>query len=229
MEIHSIGCLNMIYPYRVSVPVMRSERRHGTGSESSLDELTLEYLGKYGTMSVQRLHEALRTNDPSLTESEVVDIVWRLSDEGKAELEDAWPVTKSFTRFLGLWERHISLYCLLLLAFAAISSIYLVPADLPWVSIRWVLASVFMLFIPGYATVKALFPKRSELDSLERFALSLGLSLTIVAFVGLLLNYTPWGIRMTPIVISLTVITLGLVLASLVRGYFQQDLTPFSK
>jgi hypothetical protein len=206
---------------------MKSEKPHSTGSESSLDQLTLEFLGKYGTTSVQRLHGALRISNPSLTELEVVDMVWRLSDEGKAQLEDAWPVTKPFTRFLGMWERHLAPYGLSALAFATILSIYVVPADLPWVSIRWVLGSVFVLFIPGYATAEALFPKRSELNSLERFALSVGLSLAIVILVGLLLNYTPWGIRLASLVISLTIISLGLVLASLVMGYFQQDLTSF--
>lgn len=206
---------------------MKSEKRRSSRSESNLDQLTLELLDKYGTTSVQRLHEELRIYDPSLTESEVVDIVWRLSDEGKAQLDDAWPVTKPFTRFLGLWERHLSLYGSFVLAFATIVSIYVVPPDLPWVSIRWVLGSVFVLFVPGYATVEALFPKRGELDSLERFALSVGLSIAIVAFVGFLLNYTPWGIRLTPLVISLAIISLGLVSVSLVRGYFQQDLTSF--
>jgi hypothetical protein len=206
---------------------MKGERRRSAGSESDLDELTLEYLGKYGTTSVQRLHEVLKIRIPSLTESEVVDMVWRLSNEGKAQLDDVWPVMKSFTRFLGLWERHLSLYGSLMLAFAAILSIYVVPAALPWVSIRWVLASVFVLFIPGYATVEALFPTRSELNSLERFALSVGLSLAIIMLVGFLLNYTAWGIRLTFLMISLTIISLGLVLVSLVREYFQQDLTSF--
>ena len=204
---------------------MKSEKRPSVDSESNLDQLTLEFLGKYGPTSVQRLHEALRINNPSLTELEVVDMVWRLSDGGKAQLEDAWPVTKPFTRFLGLWERHLSLYGSLVVAFATILSIYVVPPDLPWVSIRWVLGSVFVLFVPGYATVAALFPKTSDLNWLERFALSIGLSLAIVAFVGFLLNYTPWGIRLTPIVISLAIISLGLVSVSLVREYFQQDLT----
>jgi uncharacterized membrane protein len=150
-------------------------------------------------------------------------MVWRLSDDGKAQLEDAWPITKPFTRFLGLWERHISLYGSVVLALAAILSIYVVPAALPWVSIRWMLGSVFVLFIPGYATVEALFPERSDLNSLERFALSIGLSLALVPLIGLLLNYTPWGISLTPIIISLAIISFGLVLASLVRGYFEQD------
>ncbi|HXX73176.1 MAG TPA: DUF1616 domain-containing protein [Candidatus Acidoferrales bacterium] len=203
---------------------MRSEKRHKTGSESNLDELTLEFIGKYGPTSVQRLHEALRINNPSLTELEVVDIVWRLSDDGKAQLEDAWPVTKPFTSFLGLWERHLSLYGSLVFAFAVNLLIYAVPSGSPWVVFRWVLGSVFVLFIPGYATVEALFPETGELNSLERFALSIGLSLALAPLIGLFLNYTPWGIRLAPIVISLTIISLGMVLVSLVRRYFHQSL-----
>jgi hypothetical protein len=204
---------------------MENESSH---PELSLEERTLEYLEKNGTTSVRQLRDALRTNDPSLTESEVTTMVWRLSEQGKAILEEVWPVTRSFVRFLGLWERHLSLYVSLVVALATILSIYVVPPDSPWGAIRLVLGLVFVLFIPGYVTVEALFPKSSEFDSLERFALSVGLSIAIVMFVGLVLNYTPWGIRLTPIVISLTIVSLGLVLASLVRGYFQQDLTSFS-
>jgi uncharacterized membrane protein len=40
-----------------------------------------------------------------------------------------------------------------------------------------------------------------NLDPIERIALSLGMSIALVPIVGLLLNYTPWGIRLTPIVL----------------------------
>ena len=97
--------------------------------------------------------------------------------------------------------------------------IYAVPSEFPYEVLRWVLGSVFVLFIPGYVTVEALFPKSRELDSIERFALSIGLSLALVPLVGLLLNYTPWGIRLTPIVVSLTVLTIGLAMIALAREY----------
>ena len=86
-------------------------------------------------------------------------------------------------------------------------------------AIRWVLGSLFVLFIPGYVTVEALFPKGRELDTIERFALSVGLSLALVPLVGLLLNYTPWGIRLNPIVLSLTLLTVGLAMVALAREY----------
>jgi uncharacterized membrane protein len=50
-----------------------------------------------------------------------------------------------------------------------------------------------------------------------------GLSLALVPLVGLVLNYTPWGIRLEPSVISLSILTLALSLVSARRklGYIR--------
>jgi uncharacterized membrane protein len=184
-----------------------------------LDEQALRYLEKNATASVQELHDALTVRNPSLTQAETVDLVWRLAGQEKVSLEDVPPATKSLAEYLKLWERNLWLYGSLLVALATILVIYVVPSQFPFVALRWVIGSVFVLFIPGYVTVEALFPKGRELDSIERFALSVGLSLALVPLVGLLLNYTPWGIRLNPIVISLTVLTVGLAVIALARQY----------
>jgi uncharacterized membrane protein len=67
--------------------------------------------------------------------------------------------------------------------------------------------------------IKALFPSKKEMDTIERAALSIGLSLAIVPIVGLLLNYTPWGIRLTPITLSLLALTLTFATAALIREH----------
>jgi uncharacterized membrane protein len=51
----------------------------------------------------------------------------------------------------------------------------------------------------------------SGIDGIERVALSIGLSVAIVPLAGLVLNFTPLGIRLVPIVLVLSVLTLGLV------------------
>jgi uncharacterized membrane protein len=61
----------------------------------------------------------------------------------------------------------------------------------------------FLLFIPGYSLVSALWVKKAELGGLERASLSLGLSIVVVPLAGLGLNYTPWGITLTSVVITL--------------------------
>lgn len=83
--------------------------------------------------------------------------------------------------------------------------------------LRVVFALPVVLFIPGYVLIAALFPGSTEIDSIERIALSFGLSIAVVPLIGLALNYTPFGIRLDPIVLSLTIFTLGMVLATQVR------------
>lgn len=57
--------------------------------------------------------------------------------------------------------------------------------------------------MPGYSLVSTLWVRKDELDGLERTALSLGLSIVIMPLAGLGLNYTPWGITLTSVVITL--------------------------
>ena len=68
--------------------------------------------------------------------------------------------------------------------------------------LRIILGIPFLLFFPGYALVAALFPKREGMDGIERIALSFGLSIAVVPLIGLILNYTPLGIRLEPVLYS---------------------------
>lgn len=52
------------------------------------------------------------------------------------------------------------------------------------------------------------FPKEDEMEGIERIALSIGLSIAVVAIIGLVLNYTPWGIRLGPILVAISSFTL---------------------
>jgi len=70
------------------------------------------------------------------------------------------------------------------------------------------LAILLVTCMPGYVLVSALFPTSKEIDWLERLALSFGLSIAVVPLVSFLLNFTPVGIRFTPIVASITGFTI---------------------
>jgi uncharacterized membrane protein len=83
--------------------------------------------------------------------------------------------------------------------------------------LRILFGVAMVLFIPGYALIAALFPGRGDLDGIERVALSFGLSIAVVPLIGLALNYTPWGIRLDPILASLTVFTLAMTLIAWYR------------
>ncbi len=82
---------------------------------------------------------------------------------------------------------------------------------------RQVLGLVFILFLPGYAATAALFPENDQIDTIERVALSFGLSIAIVPLIGLGLNFTPWGIRLDPILAAVSAFIIGASLAAWYR------------
>ncbi len=84
---------------------------------------------------------------------------------------------------------------------------------------RIILGLPFVLFFPGYTLMAALFPRKDDIDPIERTALSLGLSIAVVPLIGLALNYSPWGIRLDPILAS---VTLFIVLTAAVAVYRRQ-------
>ena len=70
---------------------------------------------------------------------------------------------------------------------------------------RPALGLALVLFVPGYAMVAALFPGIRDLDGIERATFSFGLSIAVTPLIGLGLNYTPWGIRLDPILVCLSI------------------------
>lgn len=86
---------------------------------------------------------------------------------------------------------------------------WLLPLRVPF-------ALLFLLFIPGYALQAAILPP-SALSSLERSALSVGLSVALFAPLALILDRLGWGIRLWPITLSLSTLTLLFALIAFLR------------
>lgn len=85
-----------------------------------------------------------------------------------------------------------------------------------------VVAIPFLLFVPGYALVAALFPNREStysqhrLIGTERILYAVVASICLAVIVGVNLDFTAWPIRPVPVVSALAAVT---VLSSLVAFY----------
>lgn len=155
----------------------------------------------------------------TIAEEELVAVVKEMVADGSViveepmyEVESSWDYLLTPTLSMWFW---IAL-CATALAVAAV---LFTPDLYPVVIIRWVLGSILVLFLPGYALMQLLFPKASGMDSLERLALDIGLSLALVPLIGLVLNYTPWGIRFIPVTTSISAFTIIFVIAAATRKY----------
>ena len=133
----------------------------------------------------------------------------------------------------------------IVLVLTALTIVVVISPALNETPLRVVIGLPFVLFLPGYAFIAALFPEagtspteggeQSEetdaegfgryldrgIDGLERVALSFGLSIAIVPLIGLVLNFTPWGIRLVPILASVSAFT---VVATVVAARRRWDL-----
>lgn len=98
--------------------------------------------------------------------------------------------------------------------------------------LRVAVGFTFVLFVPGYALTAALFPETATgsgdaatdrerdatgINGIERAALSIGTSVVVVPSIGYVLNFTPWGIRLIPVVTAVSGFTLAAAAAGTVR------------
>lgn len=97
--------------------------------------------------------------------------------------------------------------------------------------LRVALVLPLVLLFPGYALLAVLFPRRLQderarrndgentrptLTHLERFALSVTSSLALVPALAFVLNFTPYGVRREPVLLAVSGLTAGLILAGYV-------------
>ncbi len=125
----------------------------------------------------------------------------------------------------------------IIFSFATILTVFSIPnSDYPLVYLRYVLGFVFVLFLPGYTFTKLLFSTRlpkiavfstkgriqadsHNFETIELFSLSVGLSLALLPLLGLILNFTPWGVRLAPITFSLLALTIVFATSAVLREY----------
>lgn len=65
-------------------------------------------------------------------------------------------------------------------------NIFTIIESLNQLFLRTLIGIPFILFIPGYSLITALFIKKNELDDIERLALNFGQSIAIVPLIALL-------------------------------------------
>jgi uncharacterized membrane protein len=113
------------------------------------------------------------------------------------------------------------------LSVVATITIFVVPeSDVPLAYLRSSFGIIFVLFLPGFALIKALFPAKvpfqtssDDMDAVERIALSFGMSLALVPMFGLILYFSPWGLGLTSITLSLLVFSIIFATIAVLREH----------
>lgn len=197
--------------------------------EKKLTQTIIQIVKENKPQTVKQLTSFVKERLP-IPEQEILESIMKLQSEGKIRLSKQQPLA-SPKLVTYLKTEHACWYWVTIAMVIATSIVvFIIPEGCyPWIYIRNGLGTIFVLWLPGYAFIKALFPvelpiKTSEksLDTIERIALSLGMSLALVPIVGLLLYYTPWGLQLPTTVLSLLALTIVFATAGITREHQSQ-------
>lgn len=199
-------------------------------SNFQADELSktiIQTVNEKEPQTVRQLIALVQAKLPGTTEEKILENFLALQKMGKIKFENQnLQFTTSFAAYLKT-SQVLWYWTTIVVVVVTAAIIFVIPEDfLPFSLIRNALGIVFVLWLPGYTSIRALFPHRvpikastENLETIERIVLSIGMSLAIVPIVGLLFNYTPWGIRLTPIVLSLMALTIVFATSAVIREY----------
>jgi uncharacterized membrane protein len=194
---------------------------------SNDDELTraiIKTINEKKPQNVKQLTTFVKERLP-ITEEKILDAVLKLQNQGTIKLENQPLLASMKLATYMKTSQALWYWATIATATITVAIVFTVPEDFyPWTYLRNALGIIFVLWLPGYTFIKALFPVQlpiktstQNLDTIERIALSLGMSIALVPIIGLILNYTPWGIRLTPTVLSLFALTLVFATAAAIR------------
>lgn len=193
---------------------------------NSLDVAILEIVEREKPNNVSQLI-GLLIEQIKISKAQALDMIIDLENRGKIKLatQSLPPSFKVGLYLKGSETRWF--WATMIFGILTLFVVFLIPSSLqPWIYIRYVLAGIFVLFLPGYTFVRALFPVKPTIEGLERslgrierFALSAGFSLTIVPLFGLLLNYVIGSVSLVSIFVGLLLFSAVFASVALVREY----------
>lgn len=194
---------------------MKSKSANNEKEETIVRGLIVQMVKEKKPETVEELVSLVKERS-QLSEEKIIHQISRLNDARMISLRPTKSPAESSKDYLRTMDAYWYWF-VLATTLGATLAVFLIPeSTFPFVYVRYVFGAAFVLWLPGYAFVKALFPGK-DLESIERIALSLGLSLAIVPLVGLLLNYSPWGISLVPITLSLCAVTVVFATAAIFR------------
>ena len=195
-------------------------------NKDKIKSLILQVVAKEKPENIEKLKQIMQQQhgiNPELT----TQVLLELENEGKLHFAKPETPTPASAKEYVFSQKALWYWGIIALSIATTISVFTIPeATYPLAYVRNVLGIIFVLFLPGYTFIKALFPatlpfktSSENLDNIERIALSIGMSLALVPIVGLILNYTPWGIRLTPVTLSLLALTVICSTAAVLREH----------
>ncbi len=174
--------------------------------QEALEHMVLNVIKKHNCRKVSEVVTLMQKIDKSIKFDDIKSIIDTLQAKSLLTFKDfIFDIRNGFVFWL---TTSITL--------ATLTSIYLLPSSTLF--IRWIIGSIFVLFMPGYSLVKILF---RDMHMGLSITLGIVLSIALAALVGLILNAFI-GIRLIPIVAILSTISITMAMIHIYNMYAER-------
>ncbi|MCW4000710.1 MAG: DUF1616 domain-containing protein [Candidatus Bathyarchaeota archaeon] len=190
-------------------------------TRGQIKQLILDTIEKQAPETTDQLIAAVKDKTDALDTESILNLIVELENEGNLIFTDR-SSTSNFRSYI-FSKKASWFWVVIILSIGSCLSTFIISDSAS--PIRLVFSSIFVLFLPGYAIIRLLFPikvpittQSQNMDDIERIAMSFGTSIVLVPMVGLILNYTPWGIRLIPLTTCLLLLTVFFAILAVWRS-----------
>lgn len=186
-----------------------------------VEKMVLDIMNRKACRKVGDVVANLHKVDRSISAGEIHDAVRNLEKKGTVNLSEE-KMPSSFVKSLSDPWTNLPLWGAVLGTVVMIVSLYQLPQEGSWLGVRGVIGAVFLFGVPGYALTGILI-QHDKPHVVERIAISIGMSLAAVVLIGIVLDYSQIGVRMEPIIASMSAFGIAAAIIASYRNYNLRD------
>ena len=165
---------------------------------------------------------AIVTEELKMSRDEAIDVLLKLEDQEEiffTKLPVGYPA--SLVEYL-LTPWAYWYWVVIGTSIVAVASVLTAPSGLSFLTyIRYLSTPFFLMFIPGLCVTRILY-LGEDIGNLKLVVMSIGISVSLTSVIGLLLNYTPWGISTKALTFTVFLLVLALASVAMIREHINR-------
>jgi uncharacterized membrane protein len=196
---------------------------------NQIKALVLEIVKKQKPETKEQLIQLMQQTH-NITAEQTTQLLTELENKNRIKFTESLDLSLTTPEKYLISKNALWYWAIITFIITTMIAVFTIPETVtPIVYLRNVLGAILILFLPGYAFIRVLFPlkvplenSKQNLTTIERVSLSVGMSLAINFTIGLILNYTPWGLNLTSIALGILALAVVFATVALLREYLNR-------
>lgn len=176
--------------------------------DDQAQRIVMEASAQSRPRTVRQLVAGSRVKNPSVSEDRILSAVDALKEKGVISLR--MPRFESFRDFFLDVSWNTDFFVVLILTTTS-GLLYFVATGFPWRLLEIFPGAFLVFYFPGHSFLKVVLTSK-DLQPLEKLVLEIGTSIVLILLIGLLLNFSGFGLLSAPALSSIFLFNIVLAL-----------------